>query len=1322
MKLGGLSPSFRVVMGAQASPDEQKDTVKFLTFNDGSIEIINYGARKEAEAEFTFAQISKTDFVTLVNYLKNNMGVPCEIIEQNATERIFTEVWPYTTYYVTVLEFKQLQEEMFTTTRESFSIRLKVALLGQNSTDHYNSDDSSLIDACIEIDTIQADYIEDDTPGPVAPSEGERWLDTTGSPKVLKKYISAAWIRLYDVMADNATYGFKDGTFYLSAFSKVSIDDPPIAQDYIAGLITNKSIRIDGKSINLNKGAAIAHRTGFSFALKDEDKFWNFINSNQVSIFGAVCTLKLFFNDSGTKYLDTKASGKIKNIQFSYTDYKVKVEPVILGKEAVYPAEKIDAEDARYVGIQENLTDKAPFRTFGQHQHAALQDVSLDQEFVEATNESIEQDVIVIVAAIDYDTVNSDLLPYRILIDKSDYTLTAALIAALGNGEYALQVRKDTKSGSSNPDEVREIDVFEDEPGGYTGFYSIKLRDDDPLPTRPDSDSPPTPPNTLDRIWITIVHSQYRYQMDENDCGGFGSLSEDETEFDSSKLDLFIMDEFNKNLIEIPKTDFIINTEKNMIKLLPQTSGGKTKVTTFEEQSIRHIRKNIITPDPTDDANIDLNLSGWPPGGYNQDHEKMLAQHRGGGPAIESYRAAYSAELAAGGHSGKVFYPLTGLDPISETQFKTKAAYILFKYDSNNENHLAHIFRFHLPHWDEETAFINADDVRLCLDLTFRSIFKISYTKADAGAKDSVWRYKGFGFKIRIRFIDYDGNPIEDDSNWIQTVTQKQLSIIDRDDFLADSTALTRADKVRFDNFPDGDQDGNFRRENTALADNQENQFQYWAADATERDANFPAASTLKGDLCWRVDNGNFDESDGATWTAGAVDPTVDAIQYQRVQDEIGSATKIYKCVAGSPKTLALASASEYNTLPTVKGRNLFDISSLFGATPQWADIDFLELQIINLDSTGDQHNDTGAGFNDWERLWELQMKVNRTFRLVTFQETEVVGKDIFATVQGQKVGAGSTFSSNPVDIISNIMDDMYPNQWDSSSLTTLCAKVTRAGWKFHKQFTRAESVESILLEILKNLWACAVINESDQIEFVSLIPDDHSQGTPLHTFTDSDIVKDTIRPPKFRNLDDIYQEFRLNFDFQPPSQVSNSIPDFDKHHIINKAAGSTLIKRYCEISENIYNILNELEDNFNYHYDGEKLPIAEKVAEWFCLNVWITKFQISLSRIIGGNSIKIMDYAKINSYFHTDSDDTEGFLTYFEPLIYDAVVEVGMHIFRPPGLFGPACDNFNDALTTDRNITGWGSDKKNDAGDTSRVTATYTKKDAGTSPRTIEC
>jgi len=107
------SNSYHVSIGYNASGDPRENSVKYRSFIDGTISPLPYGARRERIAEFTIVNLTKAQYISLVNYFTSQAGNKIQMTPENSGESVFPE-WQYgdiTDYYVYVLEAKELQEE-----------------------------------------------------------------------------------------------------------------------------------------------------------------------------------------------------------------------------------------------------------------------------------------------------------------------------------------------------------------------------------------------------------------------------------------------------------------------------------------------------------------------------------------------------------------------------------------------------------------------------------------------------------------------------------------------------------------------------------------------------------------------------------------------------------------------------------------------------------------------------------------------------------------------------------------------------------------------------------------------------------------------------------------------------------------------------------------------------------------------------------------------------------------------------------------------------------------------------------------------------------
>ena len=1323
MIIGTLPTSYKIVLGHSGSQDPDSDSSIILTFMDGSVEVVKFGARKDRTAEFTIKNLTNSQFITLSSYLDSNTGEVIRIQEENDSECIFTEEWGETDYYVTILEVGDMQEAAFSTTRELFQIRVKVALCGTTASSKLNAADSSLIDICIEIDTTQADYKQSSEPG--SPTEGERWFDTDDN--TLYKYVDSSWVTLYTVAADDSDYGFVDGTFYLSEFADISQDAPDVPNDYKSGVMNYKSVKFPRKSIDIDDGPNIERKEGFSLSIDNSELFWGYCITNNIPIHGSVITLKYFYNNGATKYLTTRMSGKCKKIKSSHTDYTIFAEPFVLGKEGNFPAENVDSSESRYSDTKEEFLGKSVYWTYGEFLYAALQNISTNREIMSVGRafygKSEYSQLTTIQAQINFNTQTEIYIRISDEENRNKYLISDDDIARINEEVCSIQVTYDTHASSSNVDEVRKILSITE----TTDFYILTINEAFPTaPTNAGGDAP----STEDYITVSLTLFKYQFQIDDQMCGGFGhTIGEDFLQ----SLAVYGLSDSGRELISMPFSDYQVNDDKNLLLMNPLNNSDNTTVTFYKEilpfESSKPIQKlnfdDIVQGlfDPLDEFDFDTETSevDLAPAGSDTIMKTtfrmaLFDNHYDDNPCqfifTSWWKDQYSPDYhynrsswSTNIHSDNVLKSVIKLDPFAN----------LSEADLMGENTNIIALRFPVLHDNNDVDFIANDNIRMCVNMKIRSIYicvdNFGYSRETPS-----------GFKVLIRFKKKDNTYISN-SEWVHEFSPDKLGTV------YDGINLPKYvnfGKININNFPDGNiEAGGFSEDITNLLSN----FDYQITAIQTNESNIESMNFVEyGDKAWNEQTGKLYSYDGDSWDSpGSYVSNGSKILLRPRISSIEENTNVYVVTPGSPQTLIPAvDGTDYNKLPVYQGRDIFDLSlsNVFGGASQWGDIIALEMLIVNLDYSN-QFNSYSAEYSSFaNRYWQVETEVLKGPSLYVSEEVETIDRPLFASVRGRTFEG--TYSNSPEDIVTDIMESegMYPNQWDSTSLTTLMGLVSRYGWKWRRQFTKAASSETVLKEILKNLWACVIINENDQLEFVSMNPEDHALGSPTLTFNETNIIFDSIDPPQFRDIDKIFQDFKFNFDYNIASEFSKAMEPYRKVQLINEETGSTLIKRYIEISKDIHNILNYKEMDFIYHYDGDSLLLAEWAAAWYVLNVWKTKFKVSISNIIGPNTITLMQYCKLRDYHLTNNDYIEGFVTSISDEIYDGMVEVGVHVYRPPGVFGPFCDNFNDALTTGRDISGWTDEngKINDAGTTGRNIGDYTIKDAGTCPRIIEC
>jgi hypothetical protein len=1329
------STEYLIKVGYDAPFDPHKESVKILTFVDGSVELMHFGSRQEQIAEFTIIGLSNSQFVTLVDYLIAQAGNKV-LIKLGQGEELFPNVTGggggSDEYYVYLLEPKGLQEQDFSPTRELFELKLKVALAGTTALSIPNANDSSLIDVCFKIDTIMADFEQSGIPTSTA--IGERWFDTDDNNLYeadsvgADEIASGEWRLLYTVHADDADYGFVDGKFYLSLFSTISQDDPPIEQDFIGGVLTYKSVKFPRKNIDIDKGPSIARKEGFSFSFNNSALFWNYINEDSgtpIPMQGAKVTMYFFKNTAGVKTLDTIATGKIKTIDFSYTDYICKVEPFALNSDKKFPNKLIDDSEARYTDVKSDAIGKAVYRTYGEHEIAALQNVSTNREIQEVEREfpsGFEPATIKTTTSIVGQLELGDST--QLYVHKGSvsglniYDMDTFPLSDMAVNTYAIQVVLDSRSESddtnSNIGKIRKITNVDN--ASDADYLILTL--DEALPVgSTDNGGLDDEPNTDDTITFLLIKSLYRFQIDEDACKSFGSF-DDVGIYKENEITLYKLDDTQRNLIVIPQTEYEDNADHNLLTLNPRVSGDSSKTVTFKpiDSDIGPIERGGIGRPLLDSGDgsttYDFSDNFVPPNDYD-DYARAAVYSLG---SINQYVwTAY--DTGSGSDDGKALnvYSNTWPDVDGGTSSNFRLVYKLdggtyTKMLQANSSVIA--MKFPIVHNEDESSFVNNDNMRLILKMNITSRAVNKPQDLSVSAYSDKIRYINAPFKLIVRFKRKNGNYITN-NNWEHEFAENELG-------LYHDSQLGTQGWIQINNKPDNedDIDGAFRTETTTLKQHFTHQITFkgnYGDPPTTLPTNY---QVIKGDKAWNDDDGLLYEYDGTSWSSPGTNLAGGVIIYYRPWNWLFN-SRVYKVVNGSPDTLVAATeGTDYDEEPTYNGRDLFDLTSdLFDTNGLWAELDSMEILLVNDDLENQWNNphSTDAYF----RYWEVDVFLDsETPYLAMSEEVEVIDVPLFTACRGQDL---SSFK-NPYWITKDILDVLYPNQYNDASLSTLTTLVTRVQWNWRRQFTSQMDDRKVLQEILTNLWACAIINADDEIEFVSMNPEDQGQGTSILTFNDSNIIVDSMSNPKFRDLNNIFSDFEIEYDYNIASEFSNSIPKYNSKSIRDRDTGSTEVRKLCEISRDIHSIINKKNFGLKYHYEAVSIEaLSNWIAKWFVLNVWKIKFKISLTHLIGGNALELMDFVKVNSYFFTNSEDVEGFVTSIKPDVYNGVVDVGMHVYRPPGVFGPACDNFKNALTTDRPGS-WGASNNNDAGDTTRNIGDYTIHDAGVPGRSLDC
>lgn len=350
MKLGETIDSinaltYRVSLGSKQLLYPYQESVILLTMIDGTQETVNFGARIERQTELELSDIPRSDYFALITYLTSQKGNRVRFTLSNTSENPWgvNSFVSSNVFYATLLDFDDVGEEAYSVGASLYSVRLKLSYTGTASTDVPSTGDTSLLDFCVEIDTVRmtAGCIGTDLTALDALAAGFKVGGNIGYATSTKKvYIYdpsvPKWRYLYTLVADNAAYGLVNGVFYLSAFADISSGTSGSeSKNWKSAIINKSSVKFPSYQIDISKGPGVERFEGFSFSLDNTSKFWTFVVNNKITFYGARVKLKFFDRTNGQMILLRTGTNYVNS--FDYVDYTFQVEPTVLNENKSYP-------------------------------------------------------------------------------------------------------------------------------------------------------------------------------------------------------------------------------------------------------------------------------------------------------------------------------------------------------------------------------------------------------------------------------------------------------------------------------------------------------------------------------------------------------------------------------------------------------------------------------------------------------------------------------------------------------------------------------------------------------------------------------------------------------------------------------------------------------------------------------------------------------------------------------------------------------------------------------------------------------------------------
>lgn len=915
------------------------------------------------------------------------------------------------------------------------------------------------------------------------------------------------------------------------------------------------------------------------------------------------------------------------------------------------------------------------------------------------------------------------------------HTLDDALVTKLNLGTSVLTVNFDSQFATStdNYNSIKKI-ISIDDAVTNSDYYILTLDSLLPLPSTidPNAGTADTLPRTRDYIFFIISSFAFQYQSGDVPHQSFGVYNDNNTPkvttdftFDEDAIKIFALDDKGKALNAIPNTKFTINDDNNLIVLNPESAAGSTTVETHkpleefpliiqtnggivESLPVTTSSKDTIDQEVFDFSGVTslpTNFTYW-----------ALARRNLTGSTIQPYvfhAALDSAEtIYKGGSVNRVFPTRSGDD------FLTLNNLIITQTESQSGASTNGVFedgstlmaiQFPINH-SQDDDFVNNTSVKLVMKFDFISKFQLSNTLNTGIAT----RSHAQSFTLYIRFRAKDGTYLYTDTQWKYEFGRLNLGVTHNN---TGTEGLTG-----FDNIPVGTSD-KFSEDTDILEDQELFAIITYPTPTSQ--------AQVSGDIRWNNSIKATQTWNGSSWAStnpiGDTDNDGKLIYFPLGNDEEGELgdAKVYVIRNGAIEEATVE--TDFTLSPKMSGRDLIDLTgdtiNLFNGSGFWESLDAMELIFeVKWSETVYPLSLVIGGGAQHRAIWDTSLTFpDESPKLYIIETQDVTDKPLFSAVKGKLID--SVFTESAKDITEDILQTIYPDQFETTSLDTFF-EGSRSEWKFRRQFTSAMSAKSALDELLWNLFAVAIINKDDKFEIKALNTSSISSSSSL-VLTDVNIIQDSISEIKYRKADKIYQFFKLGYDYNIPSEFSNAFWDYGKQITVNEDEGPIELQVLINNSGILYNLENFIEKNFKYHY--ESLPIAEDVIKWLAFNSWTFKCKVAIETILEPDPVKLFSSVTFTSYFHSTSVTYKGYIVAIQPDIYSGTAALGIYIPEPAGVNGPLCDLFNDALNiTERDITGWTNTngQRNNAGQiSSRTLSELTEKEANQiSTREFEC
>lgn len=309
-----------------------------------------------------------------------------------------------------------------------------------------------------------------------------------------------------------------------------------------------------------------------------------------------------------------------------------------------------------------------------------------------------------------------------------------------------------------------------------------------------------------------------------------------------------------------------------------------------------------------------------------------------------------------------------------------------------------------------------------------------------------------------------------------------------------------------------------------------------------------------------------------------------------------------------------------------------------------------------------------------------------------------------FAKLRGRVDDSGRILESPE-----KIGEDIYTNKLGlEASFEGLSDRIN---WRLRKQFFNSQNVQQISRELADNYFGSCVIDDDGALKFKSLSIEDYE--SPIVTFDDSNVLKDSVSKIKFRKATEIYNRFVINYHWdweknRNTKQVIIYLGDDDVLKIegMPDTQANAIRTKYQDLfifSKNYFGTGSQVTKTIDLDWfydekvsfikflgyntnDGNYQPITTlksyilKALNYYIFNSWEFSFRVPMSYTVyntnvTGNKVFDGDFIRFKSYFYSNDLNVDGFVKGIRPDYYNGTCQITMVCTIPPEVL----NNFYD-------------------------------------------